>query len=302
MLLIVAAVMALGYLLYAGFTYGWPAWTGFGPYTPPQPPIEGYQREKTLWDWLQLLIIPIVLVVGGFFLNRTERINGEKIAERRAATEREIADRRAQDTVLDTYLDRMAELLVDTQLLKSQPDDEVRDIARTRTLTALRRLDGERNQILIRFLRDARLLGRQPGPGISIIDMRQANLRGINLRGVNLRGANLQSVNLQEADLQNTNLQEANLQGANLAGTNLQGSSLLETNLRGADLRGADLREATLWEADLREADLREANLHGAGLHGAKLHSANLRGAKLQDDSLQGASLQGATMPDGSKH
>ena len=78
MLLIVALVVALGYLLYAGFTYGWPDWTGFGTYTPPQPPIEGYQREKTLWDWLQLLIIPFVLAIAAFFLNRTERINAEK--------------------------------------------------------------------------------------------------------------------------------------------------------------------------------------------------------------------------------
>ena len=144
-LLVVLLVAILGvlYLLAeAGYDY---SWTGFGSYAPPQPPIEGYQREKTTWDWLQLLFIPLVLAVGGFFLNRTERVNAEKaaeqrartdreIAERRAEQERRIAERRAQDEVLETYLDRMSELLVEKQLLKSQPNDEVRGMARIRTL------------------------------------------------------------------------------------------------------------------------------------------------------------------------
>src|SRR6266516_7842110 len=30
-------------------------------------------RGKTLWDWLQLLIIPVVLAVAGFWFNHSER-------------------------------------------------------------------------------------------------------------------------------------------------------------------------------------------------------------------------------------
>src|SRR6266511_6076613 len=98
-------MMTVLYLLVeAGYAY---PWTGFGEYTPPQPKIEGYEREKTTCDWMQLLIIPIVLAIGGFFLNRTERINAEKAAEQRSKTEREIAQQRTLDTVLETYFDRM---------------------------------------------------------------------------------------------------------------------------------------------------------------------------------------------------
>src|SRR5439155_5359374 len=93
---IVALVAALGYLLYIGFTYGWPAWTGFGPYTPPQPSIEGYQRAKTFWDWMQLLIVPAVLAGGVYFLNRTERINAEKATRQRAEADRQRAEERAE--------------------------------------------------------------------------------------------------------------------------------------------------------------------------------------------------------------
>jgi hypothetical protein len=36
---------------------------------------------KTLWDWLQLLIIPIMLAIGGFWLNQIQKDRDQKAAE-----------------------------------------------------------------------------------------------------------------------------------------------------------------------------------------------------------------------------
>src|SRR6266852_6963521 len=83
--------------------FGWD-WTGFNGYSPPTPQ---YQRGKTLWDWLQLLVVPLILAIGGFWLNQLqksreqrateERAEREKReAEQRAKTEREAAEKRAQ--------------------------------------------------------------------------------------------------------------------------------------------------------------------------------------------------------------
>jgi hypothetical protein len=132
LLIILLIVILTALYLLAGAGYAYP-WTGFGAYTPPEKPDTGYQRAKTTWDWLELLIIPIVLAVGGFFLNRTERMNAEKAAEQRA-----------QDGALQAYLDQMTQLLLHEKLpvRASQPDDEVRSVARARTLTVLRVLDG----------------------------------------------------------------------------------------------------------------------------------------------------------------
>src|SRR3712207_6525243 len=65
------AVFALGALLAIGAAMwlfrraaGVP-WTGFG--------------TRTLWDWLQLLIIPVVLAVGAYLFNRAERRNELRI-------------------------------------------------------------------------------------------------------------------------------------------------------------------------------------------------------------------------------
>src|SRR5436305_9808740 len=71
--------------------FGWD-WTGFnGGYdqitvTSPSPGITTTTVKppsKTLWDWLQLLIVPIILAVGGFWLNQIQKDREEKAAIRR---------------------------------------------------------------------------------------------------------------------------------------------------------------------------------------------------------------------------
>ncbi len=303
---IIALVALLCYVIYNGFTYGWPDWTGFGPYIPVQPPMEGYEREKTLWDWLQLLVIPVILAVVGFVFNRTQQTNAEKAARQRDETERKIAEQRAQDAVLETYLDPMAELLVDKGLHELQPGDEVRNIARIRTLTALRRLDGDYNQILIQFLRDADLIGGPSEQGKPIIDMRYADLHGadlcgtklnrVDLREADLRGAILSGADLPFAGLYRADLQGAELFGSNLFGGNLQEANLQEAKLEGARLGGAELPRANLQRAALPGAILQRANLFGAILQQAILNGASLREVNLQDALLQGANLQKADL------
>src|SRR5687768_11001271 len=84
-------------------------WTGFTDYTSPN---GDFVRGKTLWDWMELLIIPFFLAGGVFFLNRAERIN-----------EREIATDRQHEAALQSYLDRMADLLVKDHLLTTKSED-----------------------------------------------------------------------------------------------------------------------------------------------------------------------------------
>src|SRR6266702_1275989 len=46
---------------------------------------------KTFWDWLQLLIIPAVLAVGGYLFNYTTSRNDRQANEKRAETDHKIA-------------------------------------------------------------------------------------------------------------------------------------------------------------------------------------------------------------------
>src|SRR5687767_12948774 len=75
-----AVLLGATAFLFAG--YGVP-WTGFGDYALPR---SDYVRGKTLWDWMELLIIPLFLAVGVYILQRSE-----------SAMEREIAADRQQE-------------------------------------------------------------------------------------------------------------------------------------------------------------------------------------------------------------
>jgi hypothetical protein len=252
--------------------------------------------DKTLWDWLQLLsalAIPVVLALGGYLFTRSENRRAQAIANQRAETERQIADQRRQDDMLQAYLDQIGQLLLDKDrpLRESKEHDEVRTLARARTLTVLEMLDGKRKGTVLQFLQEARLIRKE---GL-IIDLRGASLRGTSIRYANLRDAYLRNVDLSGASLRNANLEGADLQSTSLINANLSGAVLFESNLTDADLVGANLHAAFLYGADLRRAGLGLGNLRNADLR-----NANLDGASVTDEELAACkSLEGATMPIG---
>jgi len=114
-------------------------WTGFNAHIGPH--VQQYQPAKTLWDWMQLLIIPIVLAIGVTLFNR--------MLDR---TNREIAFEKQQEDALQDYLDKIAELLLDRDLRGAKQGDEVYYIAQLRTLAVVPRLNIGRRMSLIRFL------------------------------------------------------------------------------------------------------------------------------------------------------
>ena len=184
LLISVAAIVIISALVLWGYSA---TWTGFGDFTKPDGELV---RGKTLWDWMQLFIIPIFLSIGLFLLNRSER-----------NSEREIATDRQHEMALQSYLDRMADLLLKEKLLTTE-SEEVHKVARIRTLTALRGLDGRRKGLILRFLYEADLIYNEK----TVID-----LAGADLQDTELQGVNLQNANLCFANLRGTNLQDAYL-------------------------------------------------------------------------------------------
>ena len=229
-------------------------WTGFA--------------NKTLWDWLQLLIVPVMIAIVGAGL-----------AAAQGYFQLQAEERRAQDEALQAYLEGMGNLLLDEELLSSQEGDEVRTLARARTLTILGQVDGTRKRSVVLFLYESQL-----------ILVRESQLIQQDLPIVVISGADLSDANLSDVHLSNAYLRL--------------------TDLRRADLSGDDLWNADLWSADLSGADLSDANLSGAVLDLANLSDANLSGADLtgvtgvSTEDLEAATtnLRETTMPDGSKH
>ncbi len=223
--IIVAGVLvtALMIVIVLGYLFKWD-WTGLNATdftSPPQNIIRTivYQPGKTLWDWLQLLFVPAVLTLGAVWI--TARQNHDlQIADQQRRSERELAEDKYRENTLQDYLDKMSELLLKEHLGELTEDgklkpkyEQVRKIARVRTLTVLHRLDGWRKGGVLQFLYESGLIYKS---GLlknseTIIRLYFADLSGANLHGVSLGGAELSQTNLKGADLSGANLKGATM-------------------------------------------------------------------------------------------
>jgi uncharacterized protein YjbI with pentapeptide repeats len=282
---------------------------------------------RTLWEWLELLVVPLALALAAFWFSRIQKRTELEIAEKVRELDLEIAfheARQAQNkqeqAILENYLEQMKDLVLDRGL---GPDarPEVQGLARAWTLSVLRELTSAYNRQVIHFLQDTHLLGPHSGVDLRNADLSKSQLGKSNLSGANLEGANLSGANLERANLEGAYLNGAVLKGANLEGANLKGANLNDAhlayavlthaNLEGANLhrgnlesagleeaylQGADLSDAHLSSASLTRANLKGADLTGAELDRARLRGANLKGANLKGAILSGANLQGASL------
>jgi uncharacterized protein YjbI with pentapeptide repeats len=293
----------------------WPRWTGF--------------RNKTVWDFLQLLIVPLMLVAIGFWFTAQQDARQQKIEKKRAEAERELAVQRAQDEALQAYLSQMSQLMLEKDLRHADAEDEVLTVARARTLTVLERLDPSRKTAVMQFITEAGLVqgslnekatGRKDlFEGVPVISLSGADLSGTDLSELGIGAPGVGKLSFIETSprgkyyfggggstfLDGADLSSADLSGADLHGADMPDANLEEADLSNANLSNANLSNANLYSADLSEADLSGANLYSADLSEADLSGANLSGARgLTNEELdqQAKSLEDATMPNGQKY
>src|SRR5687768_5158643 len=86
-ILFAGILIAAGLILMAILAAYSVPWTGFADNDPANSDLV---RGKTLWDWMELLIIPMALAIGAFYLERSE-----STIERKAAVDRAILERKA---------------------------------------------------------------------------------------------------------------------------------------------------------------------------------------------------------------
>jgi uncharacterized protein YjbI with pentapeptide repeats len=299
--------------------------------------IGAYSREwewtgfigKTLWDWMKLLIVPIILAIGGLLFTQMDRLNARNELE---------LNRRGQIT--DRFTRAIDQL--------GKVDDKGSKLFEVRVggIYALEQIarDSEQEygpvmEILTAYVRQHAPWPRQraqegtedeaaesrseelsrgeptleesiaPDPDIQAIvtvlgrrthdflhgEPERIDLHNTNLSGVDLFGASLRSANLWGTNLSGTNLISAELAWAHLQGTNLSGADLSWANLSGADLSGANLEGANLEEANLSSKDPVTERLYGEDFSDVR-EGANLSGANLAQANLSGADLTGAIL------
>jgi hypothetical protein len=231
----ILAFLAFAVVIWCGYKAGW-NWTGFGEYVE----VKGsaslgtganreYHQAKTLWDWLQLLLIPFLLVIGGYLFNRNLKQRDE-----RAALENQ------RETALNAYFTTITELLLKPRTEPFPPPEPVAQIIitgkkqerpeslnapdkpvesliasviRGRTLSTLKILDGKRKGQLFRFLIESLLIQEEKRkdelPRPPMIELAHADLSGADLAGLEFAGVVLRNVDLRGANLTFANLKEA---------------------------------------------------------------------------------------------
>ena len=312
--------------------YKFPA-VGFSDYTSPS---GEFQRGKTIWDWMQLLVIPLILAGVAYYLANTQR---EK--------ELEIAETEKSENALQNFLDYMTKLMIEHEYLDDEEFEGAARLIRARTLMVLEQLNGKQKGHLLRFLIETTLLDKEKiylnlkranltrlefepggysdfnldGVNLDYANLAECQFHNVQMKGISMRDANLEYADftsgsleyilLNRSNLYNAKLGKANMFKANLQDANLEGAILQETILSRSNLRGANLRESfavkisldssDLSFANLKDADFEEAVLINVNFYGANLKNVNLTNANLIDSNITEKQLRTAKSFEGAK-
>src|SRR5215211_8429063 len=91
-------VLAIAVFVYLGYHFRW-RWTGF--------------PQKRLFDWIQILIIPVAVAIGTFVLNRAAKRRDDEAQQVQKEREENAQQEQREDATLQAYLDQIAQLLTD---------------------------------------------------------------------------------------------------------------------------------------------------------------------------------------------
>jgi uncharacterized protein YjbI with pentapeptide repeats len=266
--------------------------------------------DKSLWDWLKLLVVPAVLAVAGFLLSDVaQRERDLDFRQSQANAE----SSRAQTETLRAYLDQMSNLIVDLKLRAQPKDSDACRLAQARTLGVLASLDQDRKRDPLYLIYELNLINKDT-PHLSL---KKANFAAADLSEMTLHEASLREADFRRADLKGSDLKGSDLSDADLRGADLSDAELSDVSLAGANLLPYDQRQPAKLNAphlaigvDPTDIDLNDDRVIPTKLSGANLRGADLSGAYLagvigitnEELELQASSLQGAIMPDGTIH
>lgn len=256
-IIIVIISVLLSLLIYnAVFPYGSPNWMGLKFYS------DNNQLEvRKLWDWLDLLIVPLSLIFLGWIYQAYEK----------SKTERKEKENQ-QNEILDSYFRTISELINKWNLLDKTQNNESRIIARTRTIVAVENLEGERKGQILQFLFESNLIDDEK------LNILGANFREVQASGIVLRNTTIKGVHFCDSNFKNTFLDGSSFISCNFSNTNFNGASMENTNLG-----YSDLSYCKLTNIDLTRVNFEGANLNYADLSNSKITQSQLNGIFKKD-------------------
>lgn len=244
---------------------------------------------KSLWDWLELLVVPASLA----FLFWTLENREDKVS-------REISIDQFRENLLNEYFNTMGRLenqgyfnltqADENSGIKPQPSE---NIGWFRTVSITQHLDPKRKRLVLEFLYYSNLLFHH---GYHI------NLLGSNFSNGDYERIFLNSTNLCEVNFENSNFYKAHLDNALFRASNLKNTDFRQSTLIGADFSGADLSGAKFDDAFIPNTNFSNlTDLTNVSFNNASIQRCNFFNSLLDENQLKNAkSLAGTLLPDGS--
>ncbi|MGF1571335.1 MAG: pentapeptide repeat-containing protein [Nodosilinea sp.] len=274
--------------------------------------------EKSFWDWLNLIIVPAVLLIVGYSFQQQQQM--------KAANE-------IKEDALQAYFDSLSVLLVDKNLLalaakvylnaiEDETLNEEREllyaatnVIRARTLSILRKFKDEpelRKSVLL-FLIDSEIISKLR------VDLSGADCSRIELCNIALKKANLKDSSFIGAKIYNCDLADSNFSGSDFSGAEIGFVNFSGAKLGGADFSGVKAssvsfenvdfirdevliagprigEEISFIDAKLSYIDFSNLDLSGIDFSGANLEGANFEEAKLWSAYFNNANLKKANL------
>ncbi|SHH92678.1 Pentapeptide repeat-containing protein [Flavobacterium sp. CF108] len=247
-LFIIAFSLYIGYN--AIFPYNSPEWMGFAPYDA----VKSGAEPKKLWDWLDLLIVPLSIATIGWIYKEYEKSKDEK---------KDFENK--QNETLDSYFRVISDLIIKSNLLDIHLNKESKIIARTRTIVAIENLNDERKGQVLQFLYESKLIDKD------IIELIGANFRTSEVSGIVLKDTIIKGVYFCNSkfirsyldrsvftacDFTNTDFTDSSMQNTDLSYTKLIRCKLVNIDLTTVDFEGADLTDADLTNSVILKSQL----------------------------------------------
>ena len=252
--------------------------------------IEKETFTRTLWDWFELLIFPIALALFAYYLNNYQKKMEHKIAEERFNLERELRKDYERENLLRKFFDDINYLLTEKNLMSSPVDSTERSIARNKTLTTVRELDGVRKGKLFEFLFDSKLISIEN----CIVDLSSADFSNtvlnnyifekIVLKHVNFLGSNLNGIFIIDSNISISNFNKSNLENMSFSGSSINRCTFNKSNLSSTYFDGAKItnsyfnnsimKYATFSLAKIKRSKFIESDLHYGEFDGTEIYSS----------------------------
>jgi uncharacterized protein YjbI with pentapeptide repeats len=284
----------LGVFVLKGYDY---EFTGFNNYQI----IDNTQHFKTLWDWIELLIAPIFILLFGVSINITIRTRNE-----------ENEDNRKQETALELYFDKSSELLLTLDLKKQKI---ISKILRARTLLLLTLINGVRKKQVLRFLLESSLIElKKPklnliGADFSELIFDYGILDDAELKGVIFYKAKFIKLDISNSDISHSNFvsssfeysqfnlmkgQYSNFSKAYMFSMNFRKCNMVKSTFENAILRRAVFNEGKFNRAKFTFADLSRAKIFDSDLSDANFEYSKLQRAEFFKVNFEGSDFSGA--------